>query len=76
MGADLFRVRGVFHSLSPDIGRRQVYVSQASARTLLGLEGGAHQLIIQLADPTKSEAVAAQVKACNTALVASVHARG
>ena len=43
MGADLFRVRGVFHSLSPDIGRRQVYVSQASARTLLGLEiGRAH----------------------------------
>ena len=66
MGADLFRVRGVFHSLSPDIGKRQVYVSQASARTLLGLEGGAHQLVIQLPDPLQSDAVAAQVKASLT----------
>jgi ABC-type lipoprotein release transport system permease subunit len=63
MGADLFRVRGIFHSLAPSIGQRQVYVSQAAARTLLGLEGGAHQLLIQLADPTQSDAVAAQVKA-------------
>lgn len=66
MGADLFRVRGIFHSLSPDIGRRQVYVSQASARTLLGLESGAHQLIIQLADPTQSDVVASQIKAALT----------
>jgi ABC-type lipoprotein release transport system permease subunit len=63
MGADLFRVRGIFHSLAPSIGLRQVYVSQVSARTLLGLEGGAHQLVIQLADPTQTDVVAAQVKA-------------
>lgn len=63
MGADLFRVRGVFHSVAPAIGQRQVYVSQNAARTLLGLESGAHQLLIQLVDPTQSDAVAAQVKA-------------
>ena len=63
MGADLFRVRGVFHSLAPSIGQRQVYVSQSASRTLLGMEGGAHQLLIQLADPTQSDVVAAQVKA-------------
>lgn len=62
MGADLFRVRGIFHSLAPSIGQRQVYVSQASARTLLGMERGAHQLLIQLADPTQAEVVAAQLK--------------
>lgn len=63
MGADLFRVRGVFHSVSPDIGKRQVCVSQASARTLLGLESGAHQLVIQLPDPLQADAVAAGLKA-------------
>ena len=62
MGADLFRVRGIFHSLAPSIGQRQVYISQPSARTLLGMEGGAHQLVIQLADPTQADAVSAQLK--------------
>lgn len=62
MGADLFRVRGIFHSLAPSIGQRQVYVSQDAARTLLGMERGAHQLVIQLADPTTADAVAARVK--------------
>lgn len=63
MGADLFRVRGVFHSLAPSISQRQVYVSQPAARALLGLESGGHQLLIQLADPASAETVAAQVKA-------------
>ncbi|MDP1823408.1 MAG: ABC transporter permease [Archangium sp.] len=62
MGADLFRVRGIFHSLAPVIGQRQVYVSQQSARTLLGMEHGAHQLLIQLPDPTQAEVVASQLK--------------
>lgn len=62
MGADLFRVRGVFHSLSPAIGQRQVYVSQAAARELLGMEKGAHQLLVQLPDPTKAEEVAAALR--------------
>jgi ABC-type lipoprotein release transport system permease subunit len=62
MGADLFRVRGVFHSIAPAIGQRQVYVSQAAARELVGLEQGAHQLVIQLQDPNQADAVAAQLR--------------
>ena len=62
MGADLFRVRGIFHSLSPAIGQRQLYVSQAAARELLGMEKGAHQLLVQLPDPTKAEEVASALR--------------
>jgi putative ABC transport system permease protein len=62
MGADLFRVRGVFHSVAPSIGQRQVYVSQAASRGLLGLENASHQLVIQLNEPMQAEAVAAQLK--------------
>lgn len=63
MGADLFRVRGVFHSVSPAINQRQVYVSQQAAQGLVGLEHGAHQLVVQLADPKQADAVAAQLRA-------------
>jgi ABC-type lipoprotein release transport system permease subunit len=62
MGADLYRVRGIFHSVAPSIGQRQVYVSQDAARTLLGMEKGAHQLLVQLPDPTQADAIAAQIK--------------
>jgi ABC-type lipoprotein release transport system permease subunit len=62
VGADLFRVRGVFHSLSPALSRRQVYVSMSAARTLLGLGEVSHQLVIQLPDPEQADAVAEQVR--------------
>ncbi|MBK7865015.1 MAG: ABC transporter permease [Archangiaceae bacterium] len=62
MGADLFRVRGVFHSIAPSIGQRQVYVSQAAARELLGLSAATHQAVIQLSDPVQADAVAARLK--------------
>lgn len=58
MGADLFRVRGIFHSIAPAIGQRQVYVSQAAARELLGLGEVAHQVVIQLPDAGQAEALA------------------
>lgn len=63
MGANLFRVRGIFHSVAPAIGQRQLYVTQDAARGLLGLERGAHQLVVQLADPAQADAVAAQLRA-------------
>jgi ABC-type lipoprotein release transport system permease subunit len=63
MGADLFRVRGIFRSIAPAIGQRQVYVSEQAARGLLGLEGGDHQWVIQLQDPAQADAVAAQLRA-------------
>lgn len=63
MGADLFRVRGVFHSISAGIGKRQVLVSKAAARTLLGLGQVSHQVVVQLADASLADAVSAQLKA-------------
>jgi ABC-type lipoprotein release transport system permease subunit len=48
LGAELYRVRGVFHSLSPAISQRRVLVSEASARELLGVGEIAHQVVIQL----------------------------
>lgn len=63
MGADLFRVRGIFHSIAPAIGQHQVYVSQAAARTLTGVEGAAvHQLVVQLENPAQADAVKAQLQ--------------
>lgn len=59
MGADLFRVRGIFHSVAPAIGQRQVYVSQGAARELLGLERGVHQIVVQLPEPDRADALAA-----------------
>lgn len=63
MGADLFRVRGVFHSIAPAIAKRQVFISQGAARELLGLPGASHQLVIQLPDAGAADAVAASLKA-------------
>lgn len=62
MGADLFRVRGIFHSIAPAIGQRQVYVSQPAAQALLGVEGASHQVVIQLSDPQQADLVASQLK--------------
>jgi ABC-type lipoprotein release transport system permease subunit len=62
MGADLFRVRGIFHSVAPVIGQRQLYISQGAARTLLGLETASHQVVIQLPDPQQADLVATQLK--------------
>lgn len=57
IGAELYRVRGIYHSLSPAISRGRVLVGQDSARGLLGIGDVAHQVVIQLdraalADPT------------------------
>ncbi len=63
MGAELFRVRGIYHSLSPNISRGRVLVSRASARELLGLGNASHQLVIQLERAADSESLAARLRA-------------
>jgi ABC-type lipoprotein release transport system permease subunit len=63
VGADLFRVRGIFHSVAANIGKRQVLMTADAARELLGLSGGAHQLVVQLSDPDSADAVAAKLQA-------------
>ncbi|MBL8923731.1 MAG: ABC transporter permease [Myxococcaceae bacterium] len=62
MGVELFRVRGVFHSVAPTIGKRQVFASAAAARELLGVEGS-HQVVIQLALPDTADAEASRLQA-------------
>lgn len=61
MGVELFRVRGVFHSVSPSIGKRQVFASEAATRDLLGVEGS-HQVVIQLPRPEEADAEAARLR--------------
>jgi len=62
IGAELYRVRGIFHSLSPTISRRRVFVNTASARTLLGLGDVAHQVVIQLDRASAADEVAARLR--------------
>lgn len=63
VGADLFRVRGIFHSVAANIGKRQVLVTGEAARELLGLPGGAHQLVVQLTDPDAADGIAQRLQA-------------
>jgi ABC-type lipoprotein release transport system permease subunit len=63
MGAELFRVRAVFHSVAPSIGKRQVFASAPAASELLGLPAASHQLVIQLAEPERADAEAARLRA-------------
>jgi ABC-type lipoprotein release transport system permease subunit len=63
MGADLYRVRGIFHSISPSISRGRVLISARSAQTLLGLGDAAHEIVIQLERSDEAEPVAAALRA-------------
>jgi len=63
IGAELYRVRGIFHSMSPALSQRRVLVSESSAQTLLGVGNVAHQLVIQLDRAAESDAVAARLSA-------------
>lgn len=62
MTAELFRVRGVFHSPSPAISLRRVLVGEAAARRLLGVGDVAHQLVVQLERAADAEALAARLR--------------
>jgi len=48
IGAELWRVGGIFRSLSTATSERKAYVSAAAARSLLGVGEVAHQLVVQL----------------------------
>lgn len=63
MGAALFRVRGIFHALSPSIGQRRVLISRAAAAELLGADRGAHQIVVQLERAADAAPAAAAVRA-------------
>ncbi len=62
IGAELFRVRGIFHSLSPAISERRAFVGAAAARRLLGVGDVAHQIVIQLDRAAEADQVAARLR--------------
>jgi ABC-type lipoprotein release transport system permease subunit len=62
IGAELYRVRGVFHSLSPTISGHRVLVGAPSAQALLGLGDVAHQVVIQLDRAADADRVAARLR--------------
>ncbi|MFT3836757.1 MAG: ABC transporter permease [Myxococcaceae bacterium] len=59
MGAQLFRVRGIYHSISQGLSRHRVLVPIAAAEEILGAKG-AHQIVIQLERPADGDALAAK----------------
>jgi ABC-type lipoprotein release transport system permease subunit len=63
MGADLFRVRGIFHSVSPTLGKRQIFVSLGAARELIGADAVSHQVVVQLTNPDDAARVAKELQA-------------
>ena len=63
IGAELYRVRGIFHSLSPTISDHRVLVGEASARRLLGIGEVSHQIVIQLDRAADADRVAERLRA-------------
>jgi ABC-type lipoprotein release transport system permease subunit len=57
MGAQLFRVRGIYHSISPDLAKHRALISHGAAEALFGAKG-AHQIVIQLDRPQDAEVLA------------------
>jgi putative ABC transport system permease protein len=62
MGAQLFRVRGLYHSISSELSKHRVLVSRAAAEELFGAKGS-HQIVIQLERPQDADALAKQWQA-------------
>jgi len=63
LGVELYRVRGIFHSVAPAISQGRVLVNASAARQLLGVGDVAHQIVVQLADAADADRVAARLRA-------------
>jgi ABC-type lipoprotein release transport system permease subunit len=63
MGADLFRVRGIFHAIAPTISRSTAILTSGGLQTLLGVGDAAHQIVIQLSRAEDADSVAASARA-------------
>jgi ABC-type lipoprotein release transport system permease subunit len=63
MGADVYRVRGIFHSAAGPISRGRVLVTMKAAQTLMGVPGSAHQVVIQLENSQEADPLAARLRA-------------
>lgn len=63
LGAELFRVRGLFGGLVSSLGDSVVYVTTGAARSLLGLGDQAHAIVVFLPDGRQAAPLAAQLRA-------------
>jgi ABC-type lipoprotein release transport system permease subunit len=61
MGAQMFRVRGIFHAITTGISRHRVLLPTAAVTALSGVTG-AHQVVIQLALAADADATAARLR--------------
>jgi ABC-type lipoprotein release transport system permease subunit len=62
MGAELFRVRGIFHAASPSVDKRRVLVARSTAAEVLGVPGAGHQIVIQLGRAADAAPIAATIR--------------
>lgn len=63
LGAELFRVRGLFGGVAASLNERLVYVTTGAAQELLGLGDAAHQLVVFLPDARQADPAAAAMRA-------------
>lgn len=58
LGAELFRVRGLFSGVSQSLSGNLAYVTTGAAQRLLGVGDAAHQLVVFLPDSRQAEPLA------------------
>lgn len=63
LGAELFRVRGVFGGVAPSMGEHLVYVTSGAAQQLLGIGDAVHQVVVFLPDGRQADALAPGLRA-------------
>lgn len=63
LGAELFRVRGIFGGIVPSLGEHLVYVTTGAAQSLLGIGDAVHQVVVFLPDGRQADALAPGLRA-------------
>ncbi len=61
MGAGLYRVRGIFHSISPAISGERVLLTMPASQALYGLGDQASVVIVQLSHPEQADDLAERI---------------
>jgi ABC-type lipoprotein release transport system permease subunit len=62
LGAELFKVRGLFHALTSGLSRHRVLLDRGAAAGLAGIHG-AHQIVIQLDRAADADTLAPRLEA-------------
>jgi ABC-type lipoprotein release transport system permease subunit len=62
LGAELFKVRGIFHAITSGLSRHRVLLDRPAAAQLAGVHG-AHQIVIQLDHAADADTLAPRLEA-------------